>query len=107
MATGGALDANFLGLAIIVQIIQELYNYSAGTKAVAYTKVLEDVPGPWAAALTRSCSMPDLRVRGALQFRQLRPRGVILPLERDQLLRGLERTAPPRVQRAQGEESGR
>jgi len=93
-----ALAASFLGLAIIVQVIQELYKYLAGTKAVAYRKSLEDALGPWAAAVSRPGALPDLRVRGALQFRRLRPRGLVIPLQREQLVPALERTAPVLVQ---------
>ncbi len=94
------LAAMFLAISLLVQVLQELYKYLRNSKATAYQSALVDYLGPWAGALMRPSPMPDVRVRGPMQWRRLRPSGKILPLNKDTLVDCLERTAPSWVQRA-------
>jgi len=89
----------YLSLSILVQIVQEVYKHLANSKGRAYTNALNDFLGSWAKQLTRPGVLPDLRVRGPFQLVRLRPKGVLLPLSKEQLLAGLEGTAPPWVGR--------
>ena len=93
------IAAIVLGLSVIIQIFQELYKYVTSSKGRMYTKALEDFLGPWASELLRPGNMPDMMVRGPFQFRKLRPRGILLPLKKEQLIDGLERSTPPWIQR--------
>jgi hypothetical protein len=93
------LTATFLGLSIVVQVVQELYKYLRSSKGVAYQKALQDFLGPLAFELMRPGVIPDVRVRGPIQLKRVRPKGKILPLKQDELADALERTAPPWIQR--------
>lgn len=94
------LAGTLLGLAILVQVLQEFYKYLSSSKSAAYTQALIDFLGPWGQGLLRSGGLPDMRVRGPFQFRRLGPSGKLLPLDKTQLVSGLERTLPPWVSRA-------
>lgn len=93
------LAATFLGLSIVVQVVQELYKYLRSSKGTAYQKALQDFLGPLAFELMRPGVIPDIRVRGPIQLKRVRPKGRILPLKQDELADALERTAPPWIQR--------
>lgn len=95
-----SLAASFLGLSIVVQVIQELYKYLRSSKGRAFQKALNDFLGPLSYELQRPGVMPDVRVRGPFQLKRVRPKGTILPLSRDELVNALERTAPGYVQLA-------
>ena len=93
------LAAYLLAIALFVQIIQELLKFLRSGESRVYTMVLGDLLGPWARHLTRPGVLPDLQVRGPFQFLRLRPRGVLLPLDREALVGALEKTAAPRIRR--------
>lgn len=95
-----ALAAILLALSLFVQVFQEVYKYLTSSKARCYTSALTDFLGPWAAQMRRPGVLPDFQARGPFQFRRLRPRGILLPLERAELLEGMERTAPGWYRRA-------
>ena len=86
-----------LGLAILVNIVQEMYKYLTSSKSKAYSKALNDFLGPWAVQLLRGNF--NLIARGPFQWLRLRPTGNVQPMDRDQLVRGLEKTAPYWVRR--------
>jgi len=100
LSTVLALAAAFLALSIVVQIVQEIYKYFTSSKSRAYANALKDFLGPWTNQLYRSGVLFDLQARGPFQFKRFSPRGALLPMERDDLLRALERTCPPWVKRA-------
>ena len=81
-----------LGLAILVQIFQEVYKYITSSKSKAYSKALSDFLGPWAIQLLRGNF--GLMARGPFQWKRLRPKGILLPLDKKQLINGLEKTSP-------------
>jgi hypothetical protein len=89
------LAAVLLGLSLLVQVVQEIWKYLTSSRARCYTKVLEDFLGPWATRMTRPGILPEFQARGPFQFRRLGPTGVLLPLGKDDLVEGLERTAAP------------
>lgn len=88
------LAATFLGLAVLVQVIQEIYKYLTSSKYRSYTKALTDFLGPWATQLLEPGPFVDLQVSGPFQIRKLSPKGILLPMERESLTGALERTAP-------------
>ena len=90
--------AYMLGLAILAQIIQEVYKYITSSKSRAYSKALTDFLGPWAIQLLRSNF--GLIARGPFQLKRLRPKGIILPLDKTQLISSLEKTSPHWVSKA-------
>ena len=94
-----ALAATFLGLAAAVQIVQEFYKHLSQSEARTYRQVLVDFAGPWIEQLFQSGAVNDLQVRGPFQFRKIRPRGVLLPLPKDDLVLAIERLAPVWVRR--------
>jgi hypothetical protein len=93
------LAATFLGLSIVVQVIQELYKYLRSSKGRAYQIALQDFLGPLALELLRPGVLPDVRVRGPLQLKRVRPEGMILPMKREELSKALERTSPSWIQK--------
>ena len=98
-----AMAAVFLALSVVIQIVQEIYKYLTKSKSRMYTNLLFDTLGPWAGQLLSAVgggALMDLQVRGPLQFWRSRPRGLLLPLDHETLLAGLERTAPALVRRA-------
>jgi hypothetical protein len=99
MTTLLGLAGMFLGLAVLVQVVQEVYKYLTDSKSRAYVIALKDFLGPWAGHVVRAGSFPDMRVRGPFQWKRLRPAGRLLPLGKEELIRELEQTAPPWVYR--------
>jgi hypothetical protein len=89
-----ALAATFLGLAVLVQVLQEIYKYLTSSKYRSYTKVLTDFLGPWVNQLLTPGPFLDLQVSGPFQIRRLSPKGILLPMDRESLAGALERTAP-------------
>ena len=75
------LAATFLGLSIVVQVVQELYKYLRSSKGRAYQIALQDFLGPLAHELLRPGVLPDIRVRGPMQLKRVRSKGMILPLK--------------------------
>lgn len=88
------LAAMFLGLAVLVQVLQEIYKFLTSSKYRSYAKVLVDSLGPWATQLLEPGSAVDLRVSGPFQLKKLRPGGILLPMDKTGLTDALERTAP-------------
>ncbi len=95
-----AIAASYLIFSIFVQTVQEVYKYLTNSKGRAYGNALEDFVGPLAKQLTAPGGLPDLRVRGPFQLLRVRPGGKTLPLSKEQLVAGLERTASPTVSQA-------
>jgi hypothetical protein len=87
------LAASLAAFAILVQITQEVYKYLASSKARAYRDALVDFIGPAAAQLLQPGAAPELFVPGPFQFRRVQPKGKLLPLGRDALVKALERTS--------------
>lgn len=94
------LAAMLLALAVVVQVVQEIYKYLTSSQGRLYAKVLVDVLGPWASQLSEDGSLVDLRARGPFQLFRIRPTGTLLPMERDDLVGALERTTAPWYRRA-------
>jgi hypothetical protein len=100
LATVLAMGATFLALSLLVQVIQELWKYLTSSRSVSYRKTLIDFLGPHAEHLFHPGVIPDLQVRGPFQFLRRRPTGRLQPMDKDDLVVALERTAAPWVQRA-------
>lgn len=94
------LAAIFLGLALLVQVLQEVYKHLVSARAGTWSGALIDYLGPWGKILLAPGALPDLRVRGPFQFRRLRPGGKLLPTDRDELVEAMERTLPAWHRRA-------
>lgn len=97
-----SLSASFLGLALLVQVLQELYKYLTSSKSQSYLMVLVDFLGPHAYQLLRPGTFPELQIRGPFQWLRRRPTGRLQPMDKPDLVAALERTAAPWVQRALG-----
>lgn len=89
------LASMLLALAVVVQVLQEMYKYLTSSRGTLYAKVLVDVLGPWAAQLNQDAALVDLRARGPFQLFRIRPTGTILPMGEKDLVTALERTTPP------------
>ncbi len=85
--------AFILGLSVLVQIVQESFKFLSSSKDRSYSRLLSDFLGPWAMQLKKASF--TLTVRGPFQFLRIRPQGVLLPMDRDQLAAALIKTAPP------------
>ena len=85
------LTGAFLGLAVAVQVVQELWKYLTSSKSITYAKTLADFLGPWSQRLQSDGATLQLQVRGPLQWFRVRPRGVLLPMTKDQLLSAMDR----------------
>ena len=92
--------AMLLALALLVQVLQEMWKHLLSTRAAVYTKVLHDFLGPAALLLAEPGVLTDLKSRGPFQFLRLRPQGKLLPLGREDLIEGLERTTSVWMRRA-------
>ena len=95
-----AMAATFLALSLLVQVIQEVYKYMTASRSRAYKNALIDFLGPHAEQLFSPGAIPDLQVRGPFQLIRRRPKGRLAPMDKDDLLVALERTAAPWLQRA-------
>jgi hypothetical protein len=87
-----AMTAWFLGLSILVQVLQELWKYVTSSKSRAYEQALADFLGPF--FVRRLKQDPALSVRGPLQFRRVSIAGRVLPLNADDLVSSIEKNAP-------------
>jgi len=85
--------AFILGLSVLVQIVQESFKYLSSSKDRSYSRLLSDFLGPWAMQLKQANF--SLTVRRPFQFLRIRPQGVLLPMDKDQLEAALIKTAPP------------
>lgn len=94
------VTATFLGLAVLVQILQELYKFLTSSKGRAYTKVIVDFLGPWATQILEAGPSVNLQVSGPFQIKKLSPGGILLPMDKEGLTDALERTAPHWIARA-------
>ena len=94
-----ALSGVFLGLSLLVQVLQEVYKYLTSSKSRSYLKVLVDFLGPFAYQLIRPGTLPELQSRGPLQWLRRRPSGRLQPLDRNDLASALERAAAPWIRR--------
>jgi hypothetical protein len=95
-----AIGAAFLALSLLVQVIQELYKNLTSSRSRSYVNALTDFLGPHAQQLVQPGMIPDLQVRGPFQFLRRRPTGHLEPMDKDDLIVALERTAAPWIQRA-------
>jgi hypothetical protein len=87
-----AMTAWFLGLSILVQVLQELWKFITSSKARSFEKALADFIGPFVVGRLRQD--PLLAVRGPLQFRRVSTAGRVLPLDAADLTASLEKSAP-------------
>jgi hypothetical protein len=95
------LAAMLLGIAIAVQVLQELWKYITSSRDIAYHAVLKDFLGPHLSRqLDRPGVLRDLQVRGPFQGLWWRPSGKLLPMDADELVIALERTMSEWFQRA-------
>lgn len=94
------LAGMLLGLAILVQVIQEAWKYLWSTKSSAYERALFQFIGPWTRQLTRTGLLADLQVNGPFQLWRGRPHGRLMPLEKAELVEAMERTAPAWIRRS-------
>lgn len=94
-----ALVATFLGLAVLVQIVQEVYKHLTSSKARTYNMVLKDFLGPWITQLSNYGGFSNLEIRGPFQFLRRWPSGKTLPFEKKELIHALEKTITPWHQR--------
>ena len=95
-----SLATTFLGLSLLVQVIQEVYKYLTSSKSRSYEQVLLDFLGPHARRLKKPGTLPDLETRGPFQVLRRRPTGRLQPMDKPTLITSLERTAAPWIQRA-------
>jgi hypothetical protein len=96
-----AFAAMVLGLAVAVQVVQEMWKYVTSSRDIAYASVLRDFLGPFLSRqLDRPGVVRDLQVRGPFQFLWWRPSGKLLPMDADELVAALERTTGEWFQRA-------
>ena len=84
-----AMTAWFLGLSILVQVLQELWKFVTSSKARSFEKALADFLGPFIVG--RLKQDPLLAVRGPLQFRRVSTAGPVLPLDAADLSKQLRR----------------
>lgn len=89
-----AIAAIFLGLALIVQVIQDVFKYLISSKAKVYRMVLRDFFGPWVDQLYEAGPAARFQVRGPFQFFKSRPTGVLIPLAKEELLAAIDSVAP-------------
>jgi hypothetical protein len=94
------LAATFLGLAILVQVTQELWKHLTSSKANAYKQLLFDFFGLRARPMFEPGALRPFQVRGPFQFLRRRPIGKLLPLEKPQLIAALEHALPEWHRRA-------
>lgn len=96
----------FMGLAIAVQVLQEIYKYVTWSKARAYRIALRDFLGDWVDKAYGCEALRSMYVRGPFElvksfFRKLlnlkRKKSAaagLLPLTKEDLLHAVDRTAP-------------
>lgn len=94
------MAATLLALALLVQVLQEMWKYLFKTRASVYSRVLTDFLGPVAQRMMEPGVLPEFTARGPFQFLRLRPEGMLLPLGKDDLVVCLERVSTPWYRRA-------
>jgi hypothetical protein len=99
-STVTGIGATLLALALLVQVLQEIWKYVFRTRADVFARVLTDFIGPVALRLTDSSALPGFVARGPFQFMKLRPSGMLLPLGKDDLIAALEHISAPWYRRA-------
>src|SRR5918994_602831 len=87
-----AITAWFLGLSVLVQVLQELYKFLTSSKSRAFEHALADFAGPF--VVSRLQQDARLTVRGPLQFRRVSIAGRVLPMNADDLATAIEKGAP-------------
>jgi hypothetical protein len=87
-----AISAWFLGLSVLVQVLQELYKFLTSSKSRAFEHALADFAGPF--VVSRLQQDARLTVRGPLQFRRVSIAGRVLPMNADDLAVAIEKAAP-------------
>ena len=87
-----AITAWFLGLSVLVQVLQELYKFLTSSKSRAFEHALADFAGPF--VVSRLQQDERLTVRGPLQFRRVSIAGRVLPMNADDLVAAIEKAAP-------------
>jgi hypothetical protein len=87
-----AITAWFLGLSVLVQVLQELYKFLTSSKSRAFEHALADFAGPF--VVSRLQQDARLTVRGPLQFRRVSIAGRVLPMNADDLAAAIEKAAP-------------
>lgn len=93
------MAATLLALAVLVQVVQEIYKFLTSSKARTYHLILNDFLGPWSAALLREGALNDVKMRGPLQLGSRTPRRWLLPMPAEALQSALETTTTPWCQR--------
>ena len=87
-----AITAWFLGLSVLVQVLQELYKFLTSSKSRAFEHALADFAGPFVVGRLQQDAR--LTVRGPLQFRRVSIAGRVLPMNADDLASAIEKAAP-------------
>jgi hypothetical protein len=87
-----AISAWFLGLSVLVQVLQELYKFGTSSKSRAFEHALADFAGPF--VIDRLQQDARLTVRGPFQFRRVSIAGRVLPMNADDLVVAVEKMAP-------------
>lgn len=105
-----ALAGIFLGLAIAVQVLQEIYKYLTCSKARAYRIALRDFLGDWVDKAYGCEALRGMYVRGPFDLvkdlwrklwnlkKKSAPIG-LLPFEKEELLHAVDRTTPEWIRR--------
>ncbi len=89
-------SALIVGLSIFCQIIQEFWKNLTSSKSRAYQKALVDFLGSWVQV---SQIKFNLKTRGPFQWLKLKPKGILLPLDKEQLVESLTETSSAYVLR--------
>ena len=95
-----SLSAIFLGLSLFVQVLQEFYKFITSSKSRAYKKALIDFSGPWVKKLYEPATLINIVARGPFQIFRRRPTGKVLPMDKENIVKALEQTAPTWHQQA-------
>ena len=89
------LAATFLGLSIVVQVIQELYKYLRSSKAKVYEVALIDFFRLLAHELLQPSFLLDILIGDSMQIMKVRSKSWIFLFNKEERSYSLERSAPP------------
>lgn len=89
----------FLGLSVAVQAIQEIYKFLTTSKARAYRKALRDFLEESTGKEFERLDIKSMKVRGPFQPMKRQKPTHLLPMNRENLLRAVQKTAPDNVKR--------